>query len=44
VNPVEVIEVLGLNVGCVGGEIRVVTLNAVETTLPVEFTAVTITL
>ena len=44
VNPVELIEVLALNVGCVGGEIRVVTLNGFETAVPVEFTAVTITL
>ena len=44
VNPVEVIEVLGLNVGCEGGEISVVTLSGFETALPVEFTAVTITL
>ena len=44
VNPVEVIEVLGLNVGCVGGGIRVVTLKGLDTALPPLFTAVTITL
>jgi hypothetical protein len=44
VNPEEVIEVVVLNVGWVGGGIRVVRLNGLETALAVEFTAVTITL
>jgi hypothetical protein len=44
VNPEEVIDVVVLNVGWVGGRIRVVTLNDTEEALPVEFTAVTITL
>ena len=44
VNPVEVIAVVGLNVGCVGAAIRVVILNDEEGVLPPLFTAVTITL
>ena len=44
VNAEDVIEVVVLNMGCVGGRIRVVTLKNTEEVLPVEFTAVTITL
>ena len=44
VNPEDVIDVVVLNMGCVGGRIRVVTLNDTEEVLPVEFIAVTITL
>jgi hypothetical protein len=44
VNPEEVIAVVALKMGCVGGGIKVVTLNGLDTLLPVEFTAVTITL
>jgi hypothetical protein len=44
VNPEEVIEVVAVKMGSVGGGIRVVTLNGLETALPIEFTAVTITL
>jgi hypothetical protein len=44
VNPEEVIEVVALNVGCVGAAIKVVMSAREEDVLPPMFTAVTIAL